>query len=98
MNDLLEEVKRRLKVTWEYDDEEISSIIEDGKIFIIDRVGSIEFTDKKRDARQIKLLKEYCRYAWEGSASFFENDFKREILNLQIVIATKKRGTKSAKE
>ncbi|KXI14677.1 MULTISPECIES: phage head-tail connector protein [Peptostreptococcus] len=79
--DLLSEVKDRLNVTWEYDDSKINSMIEEGKDFIISRVGRTDF-EVEISAR--KILKEYCLYAWNGSIASFEDDFKSDILNLQL--------------
>lgn len=79
--DLLSEVKDRLNVTWEYDDSKINSMIEEGKDFIISRVGRTDF-EVEISARNI--LKEYCLYAWNGSIASFEDDFKSDILNLQL--------------
>lgn len=78
---LLTAVKRRLNVTWDYDDDEIIDIIEEGQQFIQDRVGEVDFYN---DISALRLLKEYCRYAWNGSVSYFESDYRSDILNLQI--------------
>lgn len=78
---LLEEVKARLDVTWEYDDPKINTMILEGQDFIKSRVGKTNF-DTEISAR--KLLKEYCFYAWNGASYSFEDDFKSDILNLQI--------------
>jgi hypothetical protein len=79
--DLLEEVKNRLNVTWDYDDEKIKNIMLEGEDFIIARVGKTNF---KTEISARKLLKEYCFYAWNGAIFSFEDDFKSDILNLQL--------------
>lgn len=78
---LLEEVKARLNITWDYDDEKIRSIIQEGQDFLISRVGKSDF---ELEITSKKLLKEYCFYAWNGAVFSFEDDFKSDILNLQI--------------
>lgn len=78
---LLKQVKQRLNITWSYDDEQIDDMIKEGKVYLIDRVGDLDF---EKDISAIRLLKEYCRYSWNGSASSFENDFKSDIINLQL--------------
>jgi hypothetical protein len=78
---MLEEIKRRLNITWDYDNEEVEELIEEGKIFIISRVGEVDFDV---DILASRLLKEYCRYAWNGSVAYFEQNFRSDILNLQI--------------
>ena len=79
--DLIEEVKNRLNVTWDYDDEKIKNIMIEGEEFIIARVGKTNF---KTEISAKKLLKEYCFYAWNGALFSFEDDFKSDILNLQL--------------
>lgn len=79
--DLLKQVKDRINVTWDYEDEKISEIIEEGKDFILSRVGEVDF-DTSIVGR--KLIKEYTMYAWNGAVASFEDDFKSDILNLQI--------------
>lgn len=79
--DLIEEVKNRLNVTWDYDDEKIKNIMIEGEEFIIARVGKTNF---KTEISAKKLLKEYCFYAWNGAIFSFEDDFKSDILNLQL--------------
>ena len=85
MYDLLSDVKKRLRITWEYDNDEISDLIEEAKDWLANRIDGIDFDDTQ--AR--KLVKEYCRYAWNGSISSFEYDFKRDILSLQLEYAVK---------
>lgn len=83
---LLDEVKNRLNITWNYDDEELILIIGEAKEFIILRVGEVDFLT---DISAKRLLKEYCRYAWDGALSVFESNFRSDILNLQLKNATK---------
>lgn len=79
--DLLDEVKERLNVTWSYEDEKIQNIIDESKDFIENRVGK---TDFEAEISAKKLVKEYCLYAWNGAVASFEEDFKSDILNLQL--------------
>lgn len=79
--DLLKQVKDRINVTWDYEDEKISEIIEEAKDFILSRAGEVDF-DTSIVGR--KLIKEYAMYAWNGAVASFEDDFKSDILNLQI--------------
>lgn len=87
---LLSQVKNRLNVTWGYDDYEIQNMIEEGKAYLESRCGSLSFSEINPttvDRLAVKILKEYCRYAWNGSAAYFEADYRSDILNLQLEVA-----------
>ena len=56
----LDDIKKHLRVTWTYQDEEIQSIIDEGKAFIEDICGSSDF-DTIGPA--FTMLRNYCRYA-----------------------------------
>lgn len=86
MSDLLSSVKRRLRISWDYDDEEIEEIIEEAKDFFRNRISNVDF----EDVTVKKLIKEYCRYSWSNASEVFENDYKSEILNLQLKYASVK--------
>lgn len=77
---LLEGIKQHLRVTWNYQDTEILELIEDGKSEIISICGPSEFSEAGLARR---LLKAYCRYAWSGTESMFEENYKRQLLRLQ---------------
>lgn len=91
--ELLPSVKGTLGVTWEHRDKDILDMIDEGIAFLESRASPLyfSFSDKNNVARSSrKLLKEYCRYAWAGTAAYFENDYRSDILNLQITAASLK--------
>ena len=81
MDELLHIIKNRLNITWNYDDVEIRDLIDEGTSVIESFVGEIDFLQNKK---ALRLLKEYCRYSWNGASNFFMHDYKSDILNLQI--------------
>lgn len=91
--DVLTQVKDRLRITWAYQDDEIMELIEEAEAFIKSKVSIKNVKDNKN---ALKLLKEYCRYAWSGSSNQFGIDYSRDILNLQLEVAM--REAKNDKE
>lgn len=77
----LERIKAHLRVTWSSQDDDIQDIIEDGKAFINAKCGQSDFEDYGL-ART--LLRAYCRYEWSGTVALFEENYKRQLLSLQI--------------
>lgn len=80
--DILEDVKAHLRVTWKYQDDEIMDMIDEGQTFIDSICG---VSDYEHVGPAFSLLKSYCRYAWSGSVELFEENYKRQLLRLQIV-------------
>lgn len=81
IEDELGKIKSHLRVTWRYQDEEILDIIEEGKTFIDNICGKSDYSIV---GPAFILLKNYCRYAWSGSVEMFEENYKRQLLRLQI--------------
>lgn len=86
---LLKEVKDYLKITW--DDEVTNSNIEK---FILQGTETINGLvglkiDYQNDLESRTLLKDYCRYARHYSLEYFEDNFQKTILRLQIKYAVK---------
>lgn len=88
--ELISDVKKRLKITWEHQDQEIEEMIEEGIAYLQSKVGELPFSKSdKSDLAFIsrKLLKDYVRYEWNGSGAYFETDYRSDLLNLQLVAA-----------
>lgn len=88
--DYLEMVKRYLRVTFDHSDEELRDLIEDGKAELKGAIyPGLEFNaipDAPYDGRINALLKDYVRYAWNGSTQYFRQDYSRQILALSLEI------------
>lgn len=80
LDDIVKKIKGYLGVTWTYQDDEIHGLVEDG-------IAKIEAVSSSTDFTQglgWKLLKTYCRYAWDGSEAYFEDNYKKDLLQLQL--------------
>ncbi|MFM0582978.1 phage gp6-like head-tail connector protein [Streptococcus suis] len=77
---LLNPIKSHLRVTWESQDNEIREYIEEGIVLIDGICGE---SDYSVSGLPRVLLKAYCRRAWSGNTSMFEEDYRRQLLRLQ---------------
>ncbi len=77
---LLGPIKLHLRVTWDSQDSEIKEYIEEGVAYIDGICGE---SDYSVSGFPRILLKAYCRRAWSGNTSMFEEDYRRQLLRLQ---------------
>ena len=77
---LLGPIKLHLRVTWGSQDSEIKEYIEEGIAYIDGICGE---SDYSVSGFPRILLKAYCRRAWSGNTSMFEEDYRRQLLRLQ---------------
>lgn len=80
---MLEEVKQALKITWNDEDINLNTIIERGKNRLQNLTGTVMDFDLNFQARE--LLINFCRYDYNNSAEYFEENFQKEILRLQLM-------------
>lgn len=81
---MLEAVKNYLKITWDDEDAAIQDIIEQSKAYLNELVGAELDFEQKGLARS--LLFDRCRYAYNNASEYFEENFQREILRLQLKV------------
>ena len=84
---MLQEVKGYLKITWEHEDGYLQGIVSRGKNYLQDLTGTI--MDFEEDGQPKALLLDYCRYAYNNALEYFEENFQREIVRLQLKEAVK---------
>lgn len=84
---LLEETKEYLKITWNDEDDYLQGIIDRGKSNLQELTGTKLDFDKEGQPKS--LLLDYCRYAYNSALEYFEDNFSKEILRLQLVEAVK---------
>ncbi len=82
---MLQAVKDYLKITWDDEDALLQAIIERGKEYLNDLTGSE--LDFDTDGQPKSLLLDYCRYVHNNASEYFEQNFAREILRLQLQVA-----------
>lgn len=79
---MLEELKKRLKITWNDEDLEISRSINAGKEYLENIAGTT--LDFEGSSFNMALLFEYCRYDYNNAIEYFEMNFQRQLTQLQI--------------
>ncbi len=84
---MLEEVKDYLKITWNDEDSHIQGIINRGKDYLNNLIGVELDFDNNESAKTLFL--DYCRYAYNNALEYFEDNFQKEILRLQLMEAVK---------
>lgn len=82
---MLDRIKRDLRIIGEDEDEIVEDLIEDAKANLSSITGvEVDFI-KYPLAR--KLLKDHCRYDYNNAIEFFEDNFRSDIIRLQMMIA-----------
>lgn len=85
---MLGEIKEYIKVNWENENANIQSMILRGQAHLQGLTGTI--LDFEIDEGLAKsLLFDYCRYAYNNALEYFEENFSKEILRLQLQEAVK---------
>jgi hypothetical protein len=79
---MLEAVKNYLKITWDDEDIFLTDLIARGRAKLQELVGAELDFDTEGLARS--LLFDYVRYAYNNASEYFEENFQREILRLQL--------------
>jgi|BioPla2DNA2_1021312.scaffolds.fasta_scaffold18680_2 hypothetical protein len=80
---MLQKVKAYLKITWDDEDTAITDLITRGKKKLEELAGAEPDFDTEGLARA--LLFDYCRYAYNNASEYFEENFQKEILRLQLM-------------
>ena len=82
---LLELVKEELRITWDDEDQKLVGMIERNKASL-DKLVGIELDYETPGPAQTLLLNR-CRYDYNNALEYFEQNFAREILRLQLQVA-----------
>ena len=81
---MLEQVKRYLKITWDDEDVEIQGTIDRGQAYLDDLTGAE--LDYASVGQPQSLLLDYCRYAYNNATEYFEENYREQILRLQLQV------------
>lgn len=84
---LLKDVKDYLKITWDDEDDSLDGIIRRGQANLEELTGTTLNFEQEGQAKS--LLLDYCRYAYNNALEYFEENFSKEILRLQLTEAVK---------
>ena len=79
---MLEAVKGYLKITWDDEDVEIARLIAQGEA-VLEELAGAEL-DFQSEGLPRSLLFDYVRYAYNNASEYFEENFAKQILRLQI--------------
>lgn len=85
---MLTELKERLRILDTDEDSLLKNIILQGQEELNALVGTELDFEKKGPARS--LLLEYCRYVYNNATEYFEENFQKEIVRLQLSVAVMK--------
>lgn len=79
---MLEELKKRLKITWNEEDDNFKRSLEAGKEYLEGIAGTT--LDFEGSSFNKSLLFEYCRYDYNDAIEYFESNFSKQLIQLQI--------------
>lgn len=80
---MLDAVKDYLKITWDDEDGEVARLIAQGEA-ILEGLAGAEL-DFQSEGLPRSLLFDYVRYAYNNASEYFEENFAKQILRLQLM-------------
>ena len=80
---MLQEIKNYLKITWDDEDDFLTSLITRGQTKLQELAGAELDFEVEGQARS--LLFDFVRYAYNNASEYFEENFREEILRLQLM-------------
>lgn len=75
--ELLERLKRRLKIDWDDDDDELKEILNSSLFYFENLLDSKNVIDL--DSSIVEFILERSRYSWNNSVDEFEKNFSSEL-------------------
>ena len=84
---ILDELKPKLGIVGNDQDAELQKIISRGEAQLNDLAGVA--LDFESEGLPKNLLLEYCRYDYNNAVEYFEENFSKQILRLQLESAVK---------
>ena len=79
---MLQEVKDNLKITWDDEDASLIKMVDRAIDNVNDLIGVELDFDINNQAKT--LILNYCRYDYNAALEYFEDNFSKEILRLQL--------------
>lgn len=90
MEQLLQELKDVLKITWNEEDASLMEILEKGEAYLLGLTNaSFDFS---KELTPKDLLLERCRYVYNNAGDEFEKNYKNELSRLILDVALGKVG------
>ncbi|HHY42566.1 MAG TPA: phage gp6-like head-tail connector protein [Thermoanaerobacterales bacterium] len=81
---MLDDIKDYLKITWDDEDDYLTSLISCGQTKLNELAGAE--LDFETEGLPRSLLFDYVRYAYNNATEYFEENYQHEILRLQLMI------------
>lgn len=79
---MLDAVKRYLRITWDDEDVHLTDMIDRSKAYLNELAGAE--LDYDSDGLARSLLLDRVRYVYNNATEYFEENFHRELLRLQL--------------
>lgn len=80
---MLDDIKDYLKITWDDEDDYLTSLISRGQTKLNELTGAE--LDFETEGLARSLLFDYVRYAYNNATEYFEENYQHEILRLQLM-------------
>lgn len=80
---MLQEIKNYLKITWDDEDDFLTSLINRGRTKLNELTGAE--LDFETEGLPRSLLFDYVRYAYNNASEYWEENYQHEILRLQLM-------------
>jgi Phage gp6-like head-tail connector protein len=91
---MLEELKSRLRITWEDEDTELEKIIKKSKAYLEVLSGAPFNYEENSEAAELVL--ERSRYVYNNAADEFSKNFADDLMRLRLAAAIKVRSEANA--
>ncbi len=87
---MLEDLKNRLRITWNDEDGDLKELIEESESYLSNLTNATFDFEQEKWVRT--LLLERCRYDYHNSVDEFEQNFAKELKRLILLVSLGKLG------
>lgn len=91
---ILDQLKRRLRITWGQDDNDLLDLLDTSKAYLDDIVGTPLLYETDLVAKE--LLLERVRYVYNNAADEFLVNYQDDLLRIQLRVAVQLRSETDA--
>lgn len=88
---MLDELKNKLRITWNEDDDYLLTLIDDSKSYLSHMTNATFDFENEKWVKN--LMFERCRYVYRNSADEFEHNYAKELKRLILLVSLGKVGT-----
>lgn len=87
---MLEELKNKLRITWDEEDEDLSELIKESESYLSNLTNATFVFVEEKWVKN--LLLERCRYDYNNAVDEFEHNFSKELKRLILLVSLGKVG------